>query len=144
MEEPIETWLKAAAPILKAVESPAQVEPPARHQEAFLQAVAKKSALAKPAALLTPQQMEAVILHLLRENGMDGLELIGVLDSKKLHCQEKGEGVIYGILNKLEAKGFLQSRWRESSARMVKSYHITEKGGTHLYKHASTLIVLPC
>ncbi|NBV21449.1 MAG: PadR family transcriptional regulator [Proteobacteria bacterium] len=49
-----------------------------------------------------------------------------------------GEGAIYGILASMEETGMLEGRWRESSSRMLKIYHVTDKGAKLLEQGKST------
>jgi len=137
-EQAMEKWLKESAFILKPAESPADVQPSKKHLDAFLQKIAEREA-SQEIHFLNRKEIEAMILHFLSEQGMEGLDLITCLESKKIRSQEQGEGVIYGILNQLEAGGLLESRWRESGSRMVKTYHLTGKGGDFLNKHSSVL-----
>jgi DNA-binding PadR family transcriptional regulator len=89
--------------------------------------------LAVPATVqqqvLTRKEMEALVLKVLAGRPMDGLELTRCLEKASMKPMEGGEGAIYGLLGKLEASGHLEGRWREQGARMVKTYHITEKAG---------------
>ena len=36
--------------------------------------------------------------------------------------------MIYGLLGRMETRGAIEGRWRESSAAMMKTYHLTGQG----------------
>jgi len=131
--------LHGIEPILRALDKPLPVTPSAWTQEAFMKAVAEKRSTLAEQTILNSRQMEAVILQLLSQQGMEGLELMDTLNSRKLTYETPGEGTIYGHLHRLESQGWIESRWRESSARMVKTYHLTEKGGSKLQESALVL-----
>ena len=140
MDNLIEKLLQKVAPILKAVETPSKEQPSVERLANFLEKVGTRSIALKKSVILKQAEMEVIILNLINEKAMDGFDLIKFLESKHIHCEERGEGIIYGILNTLENQGVLEGRWRESSSRMVKTYYITKKGGEFLHRNSSILI----
>ena len=87
---------------------------------------------------LTRKQMEALLLKILSERPMDGLDLTRALERTGFRLKDEGEGLIYGILSSLESSSHLEGRWREQGTRMIKTYHITEKGSGLLQRQAGT------
>jgi DNA-binding PadR family transcriptional regulator len=78
---------------------------------------------------LTAKQMEALLLKVLGEKSMAGLEIADRLEKANIKLKEGGgEGVLYGLLAKLESAGCVRGEWRESGDRMIKIYRATEKG----------------
>lgn len=73
-------------------------------------------------------ELKALILKILSTRPCDGFELIDGLVKAKCKLKGAGEGAIYGILASMEEEGLLDGRWRESSSRMLKTYHVTDKG----------------
>ena len=120
--------LKAAAPILKALDAP-PVQPPAKAIAMLEQRLAEKIPAIQE---LTMEQMRALILKFIGERPSDGFDLIKLLEERKFRLKDAGEGVIYGLLSQLESGGCLEGRWREQGSRMVKTYHLTDKGGDSL------------
>lgn len=121
-------------PILSALDRPSAVDPPAaglrRLMEAFAPLPLKRRAL------------EGVLLGLLKEQGGDGLELLDRLKARGLRYEAEGEAAFYGVLHHLEAEGWIAARWRESSHRMVKTYHVTPKGTDRLDGDAQAMSLL--
>lgn len=126
--EPTEKFLKAAAPILKALDAP-PVQPPAQAVEILDQRLAAKIPSIQE---LTMDQMRALILKITGERPSDGFALVKLLEERRFRLKAADEGVIYGLLSQLEASGCLEGRWREQGTRMVKTYHLTEKGDAFL------------
>jgi DNA-binding PadR family transcriptional regulator len=81
--------------------------------------------------------METLILKVLSQKSMVGFDLITSLEKAHFKLKGGGDGAIYGLLTKLESSGYLKAEWRESSARMVKSYHLSDKGVGLLKKRSS-------
>ena len=72
---------------------------------------------------------------------MTGLEIADRLEKANIKLKDGGgEGVIYGLLAKLELAGCVRGEWREAGDRMNKIYRTTEKGTSSLReaKDAST------
>jgi DNA-binding PadR family transcriptional regulator len=88
---------------------------------------------------LTEKQMESLVLKLIAEQPADGFELINNLTKARFQIKGAGEGVIYGILAALESGGLVEGRWRESSSKMVKTYHVTEAGTRKLRGQSATV-----
>ena len=78
--------------------------------------------------VLTAKQMEALLVKVLGEKSMTGFEIAERLEKANIKPKEGGEGVIYGILAKLETAGCVHGEWRESGDRMIKIYRTTPKG----------------
>ncbi|MEQ2005692.1 MAG: PadR family transcriptional regulator [Limisphaerales bacterium] len=120
----LEQELKKAAPVLNRLSDGPSVLPD--HVRARLNtALDKKFPLVRE---LTAKQMEGLLLKLIAEQPADGFELINNLGKAKFKLQGGTEGMIYGILSRLEHQGSIEGRWRESSAAMTKSYHLTSQG----------------
>jgi PadR family transcriptional regulator, regulatory protein PadR len=83
---------------------------------------------------LSAKEMEALLLKVIAERPMDGFELTCCLEKAALKLKGSGEGAIYGLLSKLETAGCLEGRWRERGSRMIKTYHLTDKGTGLLQK----------
>ena len=90
---------------------------------------------------LTSKQMKDLLLKVLGEKAMTGLEIADRLEKANIKLKDGGgEGVIYGLLAKLELAGCVRGEWREAGDRMNKIYRTTEKGTSSLReaKDAST------
>lgn len=119
----MEQMLREAAPILKQQDRAVAV--PA-HVLAKLQAAKEKKFPA--IQILTTKEMEPLLLKVLAKRSMDGVELILGLEKAHIQLKEASEGVLYGLLSKLESAGHLQTEWREQGGRMMKIYRVTEAG----------------
>ncbi len=86
---------------------------------------------------LSSKEMEVVALRILSEKPMDGFDLAASLRKAGIQSKEGGEGTLYGVLSRLESSGHLEGRWRPRGARMVKTYHLTEKGTGSLRKSSA-------
>ena len=82
--------------------------------------------------VLTAKQMEALLLKVLGENSMTGFEIAERLEKANIKLKEGGEGVLYGLLYKLEMAGRLTGEWMERGNEMIKRYRTTEKGAKSL------------
>jgi DNA-binding PadR family transcriptional regulator len=78
--------------------------------------------------VLTAKQMESLLLKVLAEKSMTGFDIAERLEKANIKLKEGGEGVLYGLLAKLESAGCVHGEWRESGDRMIKIYRSTEKG----------------
>ena len=105
---------------------------PEKYRQRFHQQVAAVFGAPQPVQVaikvLSRKEMEALLLKILSERPMDGIDLTRALERTGFRLKEEGEGVIYGLLNRLESSSHLEGRWRERGARMIKTYHVTEKG----------------
>ena len=130
----IEKALQRSAPVVGAVEAPPQKMPAAARSklDKLLQEKFVKMAEQEGDYALKAKDMRLLLLKMLSERPDDGISLVKRLNEKKVTLEDGGEGEIFGILNRMEDEGLLEGRWREGGARMVKSYHITEKGNKKL------------
>jgi len=70
-----------------------------------------------------------IVLELLREREMYGYAIVRVVNERTQGRLEWKEGTLYPCLHRLEAEGFIRSKWRPSqSGKMRKYYHIARKG----------------
>jgi len=100
-----------------------------KYRQQFHEHLAKVLGPAQAAATeLTVKQMGGLLLKILSERPMDGVDLTRALSRAGFRLKGEGEGLIYGILANLESSREIEGRWRESSSRMVKTYYITETG----------------
>lgn len=73
------------------------------------------------------------VLRLLTQREMYGYELVEVLSRRTDGVLAMGQSTLYPLLYSLEAKGLLESHWREApSGRRRKYYGLTAKGKTRL------------
>ena len=124
----LEEKLRQAAPLIKRLSGPSVL--PDRVRAALNQVLDRKFPVVRE---LTEKQMEGLLLKLVAEQPADGFELINKLTRAKFKLKGGSEGMIYGILGRLETQGVLEGRWRESDSAMKKNYHLTEQG-TRLVK----------
>ena len=129
----LEEMLRQAAPLIKRLSGPSVL--PDRVQAALDQMLDKKFPVVRE---LTEKQMEGLLLKLVAEQPADGFELINKLTRAKFKLKEEDEGAIYAILGALESNDLLEGRWRESSGRMKKTYHLTENGSKRLERETAT------
>ncbi len=127
-------------PFLAAVEAH-PVPVPEKALERLRNAVLRKYGPATVAAVvlkpLSSKEMEVVALRILSERPMDGFDFAASLRKAGMKSKEGGEGTLYGALSRLESSGHLEGRWRPRGARMVKTYHLTEKGTGSLRKSSA-------
>ena len=72
---------------------------------------------------------EPIVLRLLQEREMYGYEIVKIVNERTKGGFEWKEGTLYPCLHRLEAEGFIKSKWSEaSSGKMRKYYHITRRG----------------
>ena len=79
--------------------------------------------------ILSPREMESLILKTLSETRMDGFELCSRLRRVNVQLANKPEVAIYRILDDLEASGHLDSEWVDRQSRRLKVYRLSEKIG---------------
>ncbi len=73
------------------------------------------------------------VLKLLSRGEMYGYELVDALERQTDGVLAMGQSTLYPMLYNLEAKGFVESSWRESDAgRRRKYYRLTDKGNKRL------------
>lgn len=115
---------------------------PEEYRQRFLKRVAEvfeqPQATAAEPKELSAKEMESLILRIISQRPSDGVDLSRSLERAGFRIKGQGEGAIYGILASLESSNELEGRWRESSARMVKTYHLTDKGAGLLRRQTST------
>jgi DNA-binding PadR family transcriptional regulator len=76
-----------------------------------------------------------IVLELLRERAMYGYEIVKVVKERTKGRFEWKEGTLYPCLHRLEAEGFIRSKWGASeSGKMRKYYRIARKGLAELKK----------
>jgi DNA-binding PadR family transcriptional regulator len=79
-----------------------------------------------------------IVLELLHERDMYGYEIVRVVKERTQGRFEWKEGTLYPCLHRLEADGFIRSRWCASeSGKMRKYYHVARKGLAELRKRKS-------
>jgi PadR family transcriptional regulator PadR len=71
---------------------------------------------------------ELVVLELLSRRPMYGYELVQAIKDESSGALEFGEGCIYPLLHKLEARGDLSSRRLDVGGRSRVVYRVTPKG----------------
>ena len=96
---------------------------------AKLRAAALKQVESPALKILSPREMESLILKTLSETKMDGFELCSRLRRVNVQLANKPEAAIYRILDDLEASGHLDSEWVDRQSRRLKVYRLTEKIG---------------
>jgi DNA-binding PadR family transcriptional regulator len=70
-----------------------------------------------------------IVLELVHERPMYGYEMAKEVARRTRGRFEWKEGTLYPCLHRLEAGGFIRSKWRASeSGKMRKYYHIARKG----------------
>ena len=70
-----------------------------------------------------------IILRLLSERQMYGYEIVKVVNERTDGRFQWKEGSLYPCLHRLEADGFIKSRWREApSGKSRKYYRLSRKG----------------
>lgn len=75
------------------------------------------------------------VLKLLESTPMYGYELIEALDRRTSGVLDLGQSTLYPMLYNLEAQGFIEAYWQESTqGRNRKYYRITGKGSERLTK----------
>jgi DNA-binding PadR family transcriptional regulator len=127
-QQKIEDMLKGSAPALNKLASQ-EVAVPQRVKDALNVVLSKKYPVK-----LAAKEMESLLLKLVSEKPMDGFEISTRLERSNITLKEGGEGVLYGLLSALESTGSVEGRWRDSSERRIKTYHITDKGIRALQK----------
>lgn len=80
---------------------------------------------------------ETLILAALQESPSHGYDLIQRLKERSQGIFELGEGTLYPLLYKLEAKGLVAGKWESAGTeRRRRVYHTTPKGKKQLGESA--------
>ena len=74
--------------------------------------------------------LDLIVLHFVDEEPMYGYQMIKKIQDK--FGVQLGASTIYPLLNDMEEKGYLESRWDTESDRPRKIYHLTTEGETLL------------
>ena len=123
-DEEFDRLLEEAKPDLQAIRRNSPPITPERIEE-----LKKKLEQIHPfLRVLTAKQMEALLLKVLGKESMTGFEIAARLDKANIKLKEGGEGVLYGLLSKLETAGRVSGEWGERGDQMIKRYRVTEKG----------------
>jgi PadR family transcriptional regulator PadR len=73
------------------------------------------------------------VLKLLERSEMYGYELVEALAKRTAGVLDMGQSTLYPLLYNLEAKGLIESSWREDEApRPRKYYRLTDQGRKRL------------
>ncbi len=76
---------------------------------------------------------ETLILATLAERASHGYELVERLGQRSEGIFEMGEGTLYPLLYKLEAKGWIEGKWQAGTGRRRRRvYRITPRGRRQL------------
>jgi len=74
-------------------------------------------------------KVETFLLSVLKEGPGYGYGIVSALNERAPEMVRFGEGTVYPVLHRMEAKGLVESFWREGeSGRRRKYYRITRKG----------------
>lgn len=119
----LDEMFRRAAPLIQRLSGPSVL--PDRVQAALDQMLDKKFPVMRE---LTEKQMEGLLLKLVAKQPADGFEITNNLTRANFKLKDGSEGMIYGILGRLETQGMLEGRWRESGAAMRKTYYLTDQG----------------
>ncbi len=80
---------------------------------------------------------ETFILAVVAETPCHGYQLVQQLQRRSAGILQLGEGTLYPLLYKLEAKGWIVGRWETSSTRRRRRvYRITTRGRRQLAQRA--------
>ena len=119
--DPLERLLAKSSQTIRSMEEPPSA-PPEKAITAFNRALLEKA----PSRAVTVKDMEIVLLRLLKSRPMTGIEIITVLNEKKVALADGGDGLIYGLLHRLETAGLIDGRWDKGT--ITKNYRLTETG----------------
>jgi DNA-binding PadR family transcriptional regulator len=73
--------------------------------------------------------VETFLLSILKEGPNYGYGLVQALNERAPGLVDFGEGTVYPVLHRMEAKGLLETSWSEAqSGRRRKYYRISNKG----------------
>ena len=149
-EDPIDNILKKAAEIDKIVNAPAQPLPSrlAKRLDAMFATRVSEDALHTTAicdeksemAAAGTSQMTRILLNILSEKPMDAEEINEYVETQRLSLKGKGKLDIYGLLHQMERNGLLESKWREVSSEVIKTYRVTQKGSSLLNPTSTPLL----
>ena len=86
---------------------------------------------------LTKNLLDLIILQILENHPMHGYEILTTIHKEfGVYC---GSSTIYPILNKLEKKHYLRSKWNMDTDRPKKVFELTTDGQSLLYYIAGSL-----
>jgi transcriptional regulator len=89
--------------------------------------------MGKPSTDLVPGTLDLLILTALNDGKMHGYELMESIWNSSGELFRVDEGALYPALHRLEAKGWLASKWGVSAAnRKAKYYRLTVRGKKEL------------
>ena len=78
---------------------------------------------------------ETVVLAVLAEEPSHGYQLVQLLQRRSEGIFEFGEGTVYPLLYKLEAKGWIRGEWQAGDGRRRRRvYRVTARGRRQLEK----------
>lgn len=118
--------------VAKAMDAPPN-EPSERAKELFEAALARR----QPFEIVSEKQMRVIILQLLTKGRFDGGQIIEKLNELKYRMNLEGEGVIYGLLARMEEESLVIGKFDEAMVRKI--YRIDEPKGTKLLEKSSAL-----
>ncbi len=118
--------LKEILTIAKAMDAQ-PVSPPPRAQERFEAMLLKNGP-----KVLTESEMRTVILKLLSKGRADGGEIADAIAGLRLRLAEKGDGLVFALLGRMEEEGIVKGEFDQPMTR--KTYTIQTKGTALLEK----------
>jgi DNA-binding PadR family transcriptional regulator len=89
---------------------------------------------------LTKGLLDLIILQFLETEPMHGYQIITTI--RKSFGVYFGPSTIYPLLNTLERKGYVKSKWNMDNERPRKVYELTNDGGTVLTFTANSLTMM--
>jgi PadR family transcriptional regulator PadR len=89
---------------------------------------------------LTKGLLDLIVLQFLETEPMHGYQVITTI--RKSFGVYFGPSTIYPLLNKLEEKGYIKSRWNMDNERPRKVYNLTNDGKTVLTCTANSLTMI--
>ena len=72
--------------------------------------------------------MERVLLEVTKQSEMDGFEICARLEKSRIRLSKQPKAGIYRLLEDLEVRGLVKTRWTNRGERDVKLYGVTEDG----------------
>lgn len=96
------------------------------------------SEIRKVQAKLVRGLLDYVVLNLLTKEPIHGYKIIKTI--RQRFGVYFGPSTIYPLLNTLEEKGHIQSRWNLNSKRPKKTYSLTKEGKTLLYATENSFV----
>lgn len=98
---------------------------------------AKTVQQAIPSKELSADAMEVVLLSILSQRPMDGIEICAKLETAKACLLGQPQLAIYRLLENLEMSGHLGSKWIDGPSRKIKVYHLTQDLGWPLLRSST-------